>query len=97
MANTNTIQTRILLKSDITANWEKATNFIPKKGEACIYLDRFKSIDSQGNSIYVPGIKVGDGNTPIGKLLFLGDDYITTEQIQNLMGMKYQNSSVVNI
>ena len=29
--------TRIINKHDIAANWAKATNFIPKKGELIVY------------------------------------------------------------
>ena len=32
-----TIQTRIAQKHDVEENWNKAENFIPKKGEIIIY------------------------------------------------------------
>ena len=37
MANQKTLKTRIVLKHDTEANWNKATNFIPLKGEQIIY------------------------------------------------------------
>lgn len=77
----NTIKSRVLLKTDITANWEKATNFIPKVGEVCIYSDRFQLDDGT----YVPGIKVGDGTSYISELEFMGDEYITNEEINALL------------
>lgn len=55
---------RIQLKNDTEANWNLATNFIPKKGEAIIY-----NIDS--NYDY-PRIKIGDGVTIAKNLPFLG-------------------------
>ena len=38
MAN-KTFQGRIVQKHDTKANWEKATNFIPLKGEIIVYDD----------------------------------------------------------
>ena len=35
----DTINTRIQLKRDITANWNNARGFIPLKGEVIIYED----------------------------------------------------------
>ena len=76
-----TLKTRILLKTDTTANWNKAANsFIPKAGEVCIYSDRFQLEDGT----YVPGIKVGDGSSYINELEFMGEEYISEEEIDSL-------------
>lgn len=56
MAN-KTYQGRIVQKHDSSANWAKATNFIPLKGEIIIYDDLNK-------------IKIGDGTTKVGDLKF---------------------------
>lgn len=56
MAN-KTYQGRIVQKHDSSANWAKATNFIPLKGEIIIYDDLNK-------------IKIGDGITKINDLDF---------------------------
>ena len=56
------LQARIQNKCDLTANWEKATNFIPKKGEIIIYSD--------GGGTGIPKMKVGDGTTKVGSLKF---------------------------
>lgn len=56
MAN-KTFQGRIVQKHDIKANWDKATNFVPLKGEIIIYDDLNK-------------IKIGDGSTKINDLKF---------------------------
>lgn len=56
MAN-KTVNTRIINKHDTTANWNKATNFIPKAGEIIIYDD-------------VHRIKIGDGKTKVTSLPF---------------------------
>lgn len=59
MAN-NTFQGRIIQKHDTEANWKKATNFVPLKGEIIIYDDLKK-------------IKIGDGATKVGSLAFIND------------------------
>ena len=56
------LQARIQNKCDLTANWEKATNFVPKKGEIIIYSD--------GGGTGIPKMKVGDGTTKVGSLKF---------------------------
>ena len=59
MAEKN-LTTRIKHKIDTSANWAKAVNFIPLKGEIIIYSDLRK-------------IKVGDGTTKVNSLQFLAD------------------------
>lgn len=65
-----TVKSRIQLKNDIEANWNKAVNFIPLKGEIIIY-----SIDE---SHPFSRLKVGDGITTVINLPFInslsGDD-----------------------
>lgn len=56
------LQARIQNKIDLTANWEKATNFVPKKGEIIVYSD--------GGGTGIPKMKVGDGSTKVGSLKF---------------------------
>lgn len=56
------LNTRIAQKIDTTANWAKATNFVPKKGELIVYSD--------GGGTNVPKFKVGDGTTAVGNLEF---------------------------
>lgn len=80
------INSRIKLKSDITENWNKAVNFSPSRGEMCIYLDAepIYSIDGETIEDYRPKIKIGDGETRIADLPFVGDELITDEEIRNL-------------
>lgn len=54
--------TRVKNKTDTRANWEKATNFIPLKGEICYYSDINK-------------FKVGDGITAINDLEYFNDGF----------------------
>ena len=62
MAN-KTFQGRIIQKHDTRANWEKATNFIPLKGEIILYDD-------------LNEIKIGDGTTKINDLDFFASAII---------------------
>lgn len=57
MAN-QTFQGRLVQKHDTEANWKKATNFIPLKGEIILYDDLRK-------------IKIGDGITKVNELEFI--------------------------
>lgn len=57
---TKNINTRIKHKTDTSANWAKAVNFVPLKGEIIVYSDLRK-------------IKIGDGTTKVNSLQFLAD------------------------
>lgn len=60
-----TFQGRIVQKHDTEANWKKAINFIPLKGEIIIYDDLKK-------------IKIGDGTTKVTDLVFINDNISST-------------------
>lgn len=66
----NTLKTRISQKHDIEANWLKAINFIPLKGEIIVYDE-----DDQNP---VPRLKVGNGKDNVNTLPFV-DEFITKE------------------
>ena len=72
MAN-RTLNTRIQLKCDTEANWSKALNFIPKKGEAIIY--------SADSAHPFSRLKVGDGNSYINELPFIDASTIEGKSI----------------
>ena len=52
------LKARIVNKNGTSAEWEKATSFVPKKGELILYTDLNK-------------IKIGDGVTKVNDLPFL--------------------------
>lgn len=56
---------RIVHKHDVQANWEKATNFVPMKGELIIY-----DIDASHD---YERMKIGDGETLVNELPFVDD------------------------
>lgn len=74
--NNKTFQGRIVQKHDTEANWKKATNFVPLKGEIIIYDDLRK-------------IKIGDGSTKVNELDFISDEYIPISGNTEILGNKY--------
>lgn len=58
MATEKILKARQIQKNDIRANWDKATNFIPKLGELILYTDENR-------------IKIGDGSTTVVNLPYL--------------------------
>ena len=57
---------RVINNHDVSANWEKAINFVPKAGEIIIYDD-------------LGDMKIGDGKTPINDLSFYSQRNNNTE------------------
>lgn len=57
-----TIKTRIIHKHDTEANWESATNFVPKAGELIVYDPDTTNTESR--------FKIGDGTTTVVNLPF---------------------------
>lgn len=85
------INTRVLSKIDTQANWDMATEFIPRKGEIIIY-----SVDS--NHSY-PRFKVGDGITSAPNLPFQDKEFATNSNVAsaiNSLGSEI-NSSIVEV
>ena len=78
--NTNTIKTRIQLKSDTEANWNKAgpkngsLGFIPLRGELIIY--------SADETHAFSRLKVGDGETNVTALPFIDAGTLNGTEVQ---------------
>ena len=70
----STVNARILARRDTTANWDRVPGFIPLRGEVIIYTDHGSVEDDYGNTIPVPGIKIGDGRAYLIDLPFAGAD-----------------------
>ena len=67
------INTRIQMKRDTTANWDSAVGFVPLAGEIIVYTDyRQETTIENGQSVTknVAGIKIGDGNAYVQDLPF---------------------------
>ena len=92
--STQIIKSRVLLKTGTCADWYAAaqnSNFIPLRGEVCIYMDRFP-VYKEGTSdvdYYVPGIKIGDGNLNIEELPFVEDEAISDEEIERIIEINH--------
>lgn len=70
MADPKIVKARQRQKTDTTANWEKAANFVPLKGEIIVYQD----------SGVAPKFKIGDGTSTVGDLKFVSGG-LTLEDI----------------
>ena len=66
---------RLTLKNDTEENWEKAVNFVPKKGEPIIYNKDAKHNYSR--------IKIGDGITKVRNLPFSDIDNVAKLDADN--------------
>lgn len=62
----NKLETRIRHKHDTEQNWQKAINFVPLAAELIIY-------DADASYSF-PRIKVGNGETPVNDLPFIGNN-----------------------
>lgn len=85
----NKINVRLQHKIDTQENWEKATNFIPLKGEWIFY-------DKDANNENIR-LKIGDGTTPVNDLEFISnnqtvDNEIIAESINAVSGGAVYNA-----
>lgn len=68
---TKVIKARHQLLRGTTAEWEAKTEFIPLEAEPVVYTDYKTILDTNGSTIVIPGLKIGDGVTAIANLPFL--------------------------
>lgn len=61
---------------DTTENWNNDLLYIPEKGLIVVYSDK-GTIIRDGQTINVAGIKIGDGNSYLVDLPFIGDEWAT--------------------
>jgi hypothetical protein len=66
---------QITLKHDLTANWLKAVNFIPKLDELILY----DGVLEDGVYVELPRLKRGDGKTKLNDLPFLDSISVNNE------------------
>lgn len=69
----NTLDKELVIGT--TAQLNNDISYIPQKGEVRLYLDK-TTITQDGQTITIPGIKVGDGLAYGVDLPFLGDDIL---------------------
>jgi hypothetical protein len=68
---TKNIKTRVMLKHDYEANWNKAENFIPLAGEVIIYDADIDAPEELRGTNSLPRLKLGDGKNLVHDLPFL--------------------------
>lgn len=73
-----------IVSENTTAGWGENPLYLPKAGEICIYTDYMTIQDDMGNDITYPGIKVGDGNSYLIDMPFVGEEtrYLLLRRIQ---------------
>lgn len=76
----STVNPRIQLKRDTTANWDAAVGFIPLRGEIIIYEDyatKTYTVEEYGETVTktvnIPNIKIGTGNAYVQDLAFVDE------------------------
>lgn len=67
------VYARVAPKRDTTLNWSKHPEFVPFRGEIIIYMDYKVKTDDEGKKKCIPGLKVGDGRTPVNDLPFINE------------------------
>ena len=60
--------------TDTTAMWNQKTGYVPQQGDIIVYSDKGQIVNDQGETVDVPGIKIGDGNAYVVDLPFVGSD-----------------------
>ena len=68
----NQLDTKTIFYCHTTEYWNNAIGYVPANGEIVIYSD-YKRIESNGETVFVPGIKIGSGNGYVQDLAFLGE------------------------
>ena len=90
MATEKKITSRIQQKHDVAANWARATNFIPKKGEIIIYDAEY---NASGEETQAVRFKIGDGSKTVNNLPFAVIDY--SSDIETLEQKVANNSTAI--
>lgn len=70
--NDRLIDQSLGIQYDTTANWNAKIGYIPKAGAVIIYSD-YKTITKNGETVNIPGIKIGSGNGYVQDLAFLDE------------------------
>ena len=60
----------LVYQTKTTAQWNNNPSYPSKKGTLYIYSD-YKTVEKDGEEIYLPGVKLGDGNAYLIDLPFL--------------------------
>ena len=73
-----------------TAEWEAKPDYVPGLGAILAYSDFSETTTETGEKKYIPGIKIGDGKTKIGDLMFAGAneaaEVLSVEEVEEILG-----------
>lgn len=89
-----TSQDLYIVSENTTAGWNSTPLYLPKLGEICVYTDHTTVQDDMGHDITYPGIKIGDGNSYLIDMPFVGDDirYLLLQRIKS-----HEDNTIVHI
>lgn len=100
MANEKTIKTRIQLKNDIEANWNKVNYFVPLKGEIIIYSAETRNDElptGRTEPYTFSRVKIGDGTTGVTALPFIDSGTINGKILEEEIIVKPNRRSFPQI
>lgn len=86
LAGNVTSQDLHIVSENTTDGWNSNPQYLPKAGEICVYTDYMAIQDDMGNDIIMyPGIKIGDGNSYLIDMPFVGEETrnLLLEMIRN--------------
>lgn len=89
-----TSQDLSIVSENTTAGWNSNPQYLPKAGEICIYTDYATIQDDMGNDIVCPGIKIGDGNSYLIDIPFVGTE-IRYAVLQSLR--QHESNTVIHV
>ena len=83
-----------IVSENTMAGWNSNPQYLPKKGEICIYTDYMTIQDDMGRDVTYPGIKIGDGNSYLIDMPFVGDEtrYLLLRRLQ-----EHENDAVAHV
>ena len=90
--NDRLIDQSLGIQYDTTAGWNSKIGYIPKAGALIIYSD-YKSIEKDGKTILIPGLKIGSGNSYVQDLAFLDEELVY--QIANHIDNNIRHTSAI--
>ena len=106
-----TVNSRIKLKRDTTANWNAAIGFIPLAGEVIVYDDyetKTYTVEEYGETVTktvnIPNIKVGTGNAYVQDLAFVDQrtreillDHMRDQEVHTTLAEKVFWNNKINV
>ena len=83
-----------IVSENTTAGWNENPQYLPKKGEICVYTDYQTAQDDMGNTLVFQGIKIGDGNSYLIDMPFVGEEdrYLILRRLQ-----QHENNTAMHL